>query len=209
MRPGRTRYLGTAGTLAFCLLGCYELAYQRSDMGELRRQFHLPGEVRFLAFDSSPKEAGFMGREGLSISAAVQFTEGSYEAYSATLNDPDTWVPVPYRNYSPDRGEEYSPAALGWRALPVLDWGLQVAGRRFRHWDYIDEALQVEQGWYYCSVLVISRGERIEGPAEAYRWRTTGLSCSELDGDGSAVVWSLGILDREKKRLHAFIGFSG
>ena len=147
------RNLRRMATLCGCVLlagsiGCSELLYERQDKNNVRRQFHLPGEASFVAYDANPKSGGFFGREGLSISAAVQFTDASFERYLGELDDQQVWEGVPFVGYSPDRAETYSDAALRWTMDPDPD----LAGDRYRHWDLRDDALRVEPGLSFAFV---------------------------------------------------------
>ena len=185
--------------------GCYELFYKRNDMENVRRQLHLPAAAEFLAFDSSPKEAGFFGREGLQIMAVVQLSTKLFEEYVAHLDDTGVWKPVRFLSYSPSVADEYSPRALRWNRLPVPD----TIKDHFRRRGFAPKGIDVLKGSYYCSAILTVRGAPMESNPAAYHWRTAGRSCSELSETESPTILTFAVLDYEKKIIYAHIQFSG
>jgi len=69
----------------------------------------------------------------------------------------------------------------------------------------------LQEGWYYCNVVVYRKGERIDhGNGEYHHiWEAGGIHGCELQYGQSAVITTFGILDRRSRRLFAWIGFSG
>jgi hypothetical protein len=187
------------------LSGCYVLIYKQQDRENILRQFHIPKGVKFLAFDSFPKSSGFFGREGLRITAAIEFPEDLFEEYTAHLNDKKIWKPVRYLNYSPDIAEEYSEDAFCWTDLPLPD----KIEDRFRLIRFSSEGFNVRNGKYYCSALLTVRGERMKHNPSASHWRIVGRSLSELSRSESLVILTVAVFDFEKRILYAHIQFSG
>lgn len=185
--------------------GCYDLVFKQQDMENVRRQFHLPKRARFLSFDSYPKTPGFFGREGLRITATLEFSEELFEEYVAHLNDIEVWKPVPYLNYSPSIADEYSKEALRWSDLPLPD----SIKERFRQIGFMPKGLDARHGKYYCSALLTVRGEPLENNPAAYRWRYVGRSYLELTESDFPTILAFAILDYEKKIIHVHIQFSG
>jgi hypothetical protein len=185
------------------LSSCYPLIFKQGDMENVRRQFHLSRAISFKSFESYPKTPGFFGREGLSITATLEFSKEQFEEYVRHLNDDDVWKPVSYLYYSPSIGDEYSTKALYWNDLPLPDslsgWmdeiGLEVKG------------LDVHQGKYYCSVILTVRGEPLESNPAAYHWNQVGMSCTELSESEFPTLLAFAVLDYEKRLLHIYIQF--
>jgi hypothetical protein len=187
------------------LSGCYGLVFKPGDMKNVRQQFHLPKSVTFLSFDSTPKTPGFFGREGLRITATVEFTQEEFETYVAHLNDSEVWQPVPYLNYSPSSADEYSPAALQWNDLPLPS----TLEDRFHQIGFTPKGIDVQHGKYYCSVLLAIRGEPLEHNPAAYHWRYVGKSCAELSTSEFPTIRAFAVLDHDKILLHVHLQFSG
>ncbi len=198
-----------AASILFTLLllsaGCYETVYKRRDMENVRRQLHLPAAAEFLSFDSSPREAGFFGREGLRITASVQFSSKLFQEYAASLDDAAVWKPERFISYSPGMADEYSPRALRWNPLPIPD----TIKERFRRRSVVPQGMDVLEGSYYCSAIVTLRGEPMESNPAAYHWRNAGRSCSELGESESTTILTFAVLDHEKKIIYVHIQFSG
>jgi len=197
-------FLALAGVLS----GCYQLVYRRQDENDLRRQLHVPSDVRAVSLDGYPKSASFFGREGLQIHAVFEFERDQFERYVATMNDGAEWKPEPLVAYAPDRAEEYSEASMRWQELPVPDW----TQTRLRHWPSLPEVRRIERGRVYCSSIALVRGERVEhadgGHHDAAKY--LGRSCSEVEQLGApSIVTIFGVVDFDTRRLHAHIAFSG
>ena len=87
--------------VAFILLslivitGCdiFSSATQR-DETKIRTFFKVPKNVQLISLDSSPKQGGTFGSEGLRIVAAFQFTEGQINDYRKSIEN-DNWKPLP------------------------------------------------------------------------------------------------------------------
>jgi hypothetical protein len=71
--------------------------------------------------------------------------------------------------------------------------------------------LKGKKGKYYCSVIVARRGQKIKHSYGNYHyeWKNEGLHCSELSADRFATIRTLGVLDFELKRFHAYICLAG
>lgn len=194
--------------LAGVLAGCYQLVYRRQDERNLRRQLHVPSDVRIVSLDGHPKSGGFFGREGLQIHAVFEFEPDQLDRYVATMDDASVWKPEPLVAYSPARAEEYSEDSMRWRALPVPDW----TETRLRHWPSLPDVRRIERGRVYCSSITIVRGDRIEHAdgGHHYAWKYLGRSCDEVERLGApSVVTVFGVIDLDTRRLHAHIAFSG
>lgn len=185
--------------------GCYNLVYKRRDMQNVRRQLHLPAAAEFLSFNSSPKEAGFFGREGLRITAVVQLSTELFEEYVAHLDDTTVWKPVRFFSYSPSIADEYSPEALRWNRLPIPD----TIKERFRCRGFTPEGTDILKGSYYCSVIQTVRGQPMESNPAAYHWNYTGRSCSELIESDHPTILTFAVLDYENKSIFVHLQFSG
>jgi hypothetical protein len=185
------------------LSGCYSLIFKQQDMKNVRRQFHLPRAVSFQSFDSYPKTPGFFGREGLRITATLAFSKEQFEEYIGHLNDDDMWEPVSYLNYSPSIGDEYSTEALHWKGLPLPD---SLTGW-FDQLGFEPKGLDVQQGKYYCSVILTLRGEPLESNPAAYHWNHVGRACSELSKSEYPTILAFAVLDYEKRLIHIHIQF--
>jgi hypothetical protein len=172
-------------------------------MINVRRQFHFPRAVSFQSFDSYPKTPGFFGREGLRITATLEFSKEQFEEFMAHLNDDDVWEPVSYLNYSPSIGNEYSTEALHWNGLPLPDSLKEL----FNQLGFEPKGLDVQQGKYYCSVILTVRGESLESNPAAYHWNHVGRSCSELSEAEYPTILSFAVLDDEKRLIHIHIQF--
>ncbi len=205
MTQPKHQYLLLITVSMLLLTGCYSLVFKPEDMRNIRRQLHLPRTVKFLAFDSNPKQPGFFGREGLQITAAVGFSEQELTEYTAHLNDAQVWTPVTYLSYSPSIGDEYTKQAFRWSDLP-LPSNLQ---DRIGQNEIFQKSLDVEAGMFYCSVLVPERGEPLEHNPAAFEWNYLGKACLEISPSEFPVVLTFAVLDFEKHILHAIIHFSG
>jgi hypothetical protein len=187
------------------ITGCSERHFERQDMRTVRQQFHLPATARFISLDSSPKTPGWFGREGLVIKAVVEFEPEAFAEYLAGLDDPDIWRPVRFRHYSPGIADEYSEAAFRWNPLPVPG----SLRERFRLERFEPEGLDLQQGLYYCSVMVTVRGDPLESNPAAYRWRNLSLAYTEMQPSEYPTVFSFAVLDTARRVLHVEIRFSG
>ncbi len=192
-------------TLLLLFSGCYELVFKQSDMENVRRQLHLPDSAEFLSFDSSPKEAGFFGREGLRITAVVQLSTELFQDYIAHLDDTTVWMPVRFLSYSPSIADEYSSGALRWNRLPIPD----SIKERFRRRGFAPDGIDALKGSYYCSAIQTVRGQPMESNPAAYHWRYVGRSCSELGESDFPTILTFAVLDDENKIIYAYIQFSG
>ncbi len=166
-----------------------------SDEEVLRRTFDIPSDVKLSEMDVSPKEAGWFGREGLTIDARFQFTDKQFTEYSRNVETDPLWKPLPpskaflmrmlgvrrsveglKRSYEmrgeelPKEGSVYNPTAeqlyeRGVKRLP----------------------LDVTDGWYQCKTagdnLMYSRKR----------------PCDAKEGDLNDYM--LAVLDVEKKQL--------
>ena len=189
------------------ITGCYQLVYRSQDEKNVRRQLHIPKDVRLISFDSNPKEAGFFGREGLQISAEFLFDDKQFEEYLDAIKDTAQWQAVSFISYSPDRADEYSPDAFRWFDLPAPSW----VGDHFKHWEHLPAVREVTQGKYYGSVVTARQGARIDHPDGNYHYKCEyiGLSFSELDEPVSMIITTFAVLDVKIKKLYAIIAFSG
>lgn len=206
---GRMRVLMVVGLAAGLFSGstaCYRLSFRPRDIKNVRRQFHVPASVEIISFDSSPKTAGFFGREGLWISAIFHFSEKQFDGYLERLADPSVWKPVSLLGYSPKRADRYSEKALSWQDLPLPVW----PQRFLSHWDLWDEARGVVSGKYFCSVIMGMQGEKMNHPDGSfhYKWGYRGLHCTEIENEPGTVA-ALGVLDFKLKKLYVFLRFSG
>jgi len=196
-------------TLVFILgfTGCYKLVYKPQDMKNVRRQLHIPNDIRLVSFDSNPKEAGFFGREGLRISALFQFDDKQLSNYLNIIEDRATWQPVSFISYSPSRADEYSSNALRWFDLPIPSW----ANKQFKYWDHIQEVSKVKHGKYYGSVITAKQGERIDHSDGGYhyKWTYICMSFSEVTDQFNSVITTFAVLDMDLKKLYALTAFSG
>jgi len=192
----------------FFLSGCYKLFFRPIDEKDLRNQFRIPSEVVLLFLESDPKLPGWFGREGLTISAVFQFDNRQFKDYLVKIENEEVWRPIPFIDYSPDRADSYSKLSLQW-----LDWPPVARESIYDKYQSrkVYEDLKGRKGKYYCSVIVGKRGQKIEHSDGNYHyeWKNEGLHCSELPADIFATIRTLGVLDFELKRLHAYIWFSG
>jgi hypothetical protein len=180
--------------------------FRELDERQMRRQFHVPPEVRLDTLLSHPDgPGGWFGREGLRIRAIFQFDEKQFRSYVRGLRDADLWSPVTFLNYSPDRAESSTARAREWRRLPVDGLPPQLAHVR----SLFDSS--VTAGYWYCNVLTYERGDSIPhgGGGYHYEWHTYGRHGSELLPGQHGVITVFGILDARRRRLSAWIGFSG
>jgi hypothetical protein len=113
------------------------------------------------------------------------------------------WEPVSYRNYSPSIGNEYSTEALQWNSLPLPD---SLTGW-FNQLGFEPKGLDVQQGMYYCSVILTVRGEPLESNPAAYHWNHVGKACSELSESAYPTILAFAVLDYEKRLIHIHIQF--
>jgi hypothetical protein len=189
------------------IVGCYKTDYRLQDEKTVRKQLHIPSEIQLISLDSNPKTAGFFGREGLRISAVLQFDKDQFDRYLSTIEDSAIWQPVPFSNYSPKRAEEYSSKALCWFDLPVPQW----VGDYFKYWEYIPNVKKIKQGKYYGSVITSKQGEKIAlaNGNYGYKWKYVGMSFSEMTEPSNMVITTFSVLDVETKKLYAIIAFSG
>jgi len=103
-------------------------------------------------------------------------------------------------------GAEYSSTdAHRWRSLPLSGLPPQLAHLR----TLFDST--VRDGHWYCSVLLLVPGDSIPHPGGGYHleWHTRGIHGTEIPDGQHPVITTFGILDREHRRLYAWIGFSG
>jgi hypothetical protein len=189
------------------LTGCYELVFRPQDERDVRNQLHIPRSVALIYLDSSPKEAGWFGREGLRISAVFQFAGDQLEEYASGLGDPEVWRPVRFGSYSPSRADEYSQTAFDWHDLPPPAWLSEWLSR----WDRGEEVMAIEHGIYYASAIIGERGDKIEhgDGSHHHAWRYRGLACADLVEPPNAIVLTFAALDLDTGRLYARIAFSG
>lgn len=187
------------------LSGCYPLVYRPRDIANARRQFRIPRAVSFQSFESYPRTSGFFGREGLRITGTARFSESQFRAYVAHLDDENVWEPVAYRDYSPSIGETYSAEALRWNALPIPD----SLAQWFDQIGFEPDGLGLQDGVYYCSVILTVRGQPLEHNPAAYRWHPVGRSCSELSESEHPTILAFAVLDYEQRLIHVHIQFSG
>lgn len=190
------------------LSGCYKLFFRLIDEKDVRNQFHIPSEVVLLFLESNPKFPGWFGREGLTISAVFQFNDMQFKDYLVKFENEEVWSPIPFIDYSPRLADSYSKLSLQW-----LDWppvNRESFSDKYRSKKAYED-LKGKKGKYYCSVIVARRGQKIEHSDGNYHyeWKNEGLHCSELSADRFATIRTLGVLDFELKRLHAYIWFSG
>ncbi|MCZ7555984.1 MAG: hypothetical protein M5R41_06230 [Bacteroidia bacterium] len=201
--PGATRRGVAALLLILLMAGCE--SNREQDERQVRRQFHVPDEVRLDTLRGSPETGGWFGREGLRIRAVFQFSEAQFAAYLRSLHDPKVWEPVSFLHYSPDGAEEVSADALRWRRLPLPEFPRPLAHLR----GLFDTS--ITEGWYYCSLVLYLRGDSIVHPGGGYHfeWSTIGRHGTESTDDTHPVITTFGILDTKRRRLYAWIGFSG
>ncbi len=189
---------------AILLMGCGQ-NYRELDEQQLRRQFHIPSEVHLDSLASDPETAGWFGREGLRIRAVFQFTELQFDRYLSDMDNREVWSPETFLNYTPDRAESYSASALRWSELPLPDFPGSLA--------YLNSLFDttMRQGDWYCSVLVTVpiEQDQSDGGGFQHAWKTLGIHGMELDENQSPTITTFGILDYERRRLCAWIGFSG
>jgi len=195
--------------LATCLFlsGCYSLNYKAVDQRNVRNQLHIPKDVPFVAFDSSPKEAGWFGREGLRIHGVLQFSDGQLGKYLATLDDPGVWKPVRFLQYSPGIAQSHSDLAFKWQSLPAHPW----AEGYLKHWEQLPEVQAIRSGKYYCAVLMGEMGEKVSNNRGGYynKWTWRMKHCSEIAAGEHPVIATFGALDLDSRKLYVYIGFSG
>jgi len=159
-----------------------------------------------LSLVSNPKTPGFFGREGLRISAVFQFNPHQFEDYISRIDDKKTWKPIRFLNYSPSIADRYSESSLQWKNIPIPSW----PRKYFSQWEHMQEALKIDQGIYFCSVITSMQGEKIEheGGGFHYEWQYLGLHCSEIE-DAAGVITTFSVLDFEAQKLYVIIAFSG
>jgi hypothetical protein len=197
------RRLGIVALLLVVGTGCESNRAQ--DERQVRRQFHVPEEVLLDTLKGIPETGGWFGREGLRIRAVFQFSEAQFAEYLRRLHDAERWEPVSFLHYSPDRAEEVSANALRWRQLPLPDFPRQLAHLR----GLFDSS--ITEGWYYCSLVLYLRGDSVTHPGGGYHfeWSTIGRHGTEITDTTHPVITTFGILDTKRRRLYAWIGFSG
>jgi hypothetical protein len=189
--------------LLLAAVGCE--SNREQDERQVRRQFHVPDEVRLDTLKGNPETGGWFGREGLRIRAVFQFNEQQFDDYMHRLHDKDIWKAVSFLHYSPDGAEQVSQSAHQWRPLPLPEFPRPLAHLR----GLFDAS--ITRGWYYCSLVLYSRGDSIAHPGGGYHfeWGTIGRHGSEIAADDHPTITTFGILDTERRRLYAWIGFSG
>jgi hypothetical protein len=199
------RYLPSCLIFLFLILsiaGCYDLYYRPQDEKNIRRQFRIPRDVPFASFDSNPKEAGWFGREGLSIQAVFQFSDGQFRDYLDLIEDESAWKPVPFAGYSPKLAHEYLDSSLRWFELPYPEW----MNQRLRYWPHLEDVSRIRRGLYHCLVVTVVAGESMKQNSPASSWKYVGQSCCEVS-DVSPVILTFGVLDFDTRRLYAYISF--
>jgi hypothetical protein len=77
------------------LLALAACSYLKSDEQLLRDEFKIPRTVVLDSMSVSPQEAGWFGREGLTIDAAFRFSDAQFEAYRRRAELNDQWKPMP------------------------------------------------------------------------------------------------------------------
>jgi hypothetical protein len=186
------------------LAGC-TTNFRELDESQARRQFHVPDEVRLDTLVSSPKEAGWFGREGLRIRAVFRFSEREFGEYLGKLHSREIWEPVAFRHYSPDGAEQYSADAFRWTPLPLPE-----LPKPLEHLPALFDST-ISRGYWFCSVILYLRGDSIPhaGGGYHFEWKTRGIHGTAIPEDQHPVITSFGILDSERRMLFVWLGFSG
>jgi hypothetical protein len=87
------RFLLWLGALVLPVVaGC---SYLKSDEQLLRDEFKIPRTVVLDSISVFPQEAGWFGREGLTIDAAFRFSRSQFETYRQRAERDGRWKPMP------------------------------------------------------------------------------------------------------------------
>jgi hypothetical protein len=70
-------------------------SYLKSDEQVLRDEFRIPPEVVLDSMSVSPEEAGWFGREGLTIDAMFRFSPEQFQEYRRRAERDDRWKRMP------------------------------------------------------------------------------------------------------------------
>jgi hypothetical protein len=70
-------------------------SYFKSDEQLLRDEFGISRTAVLDSMNVSPKEAGWFGREGLTIDAVFRFASSEFETYRQRAEQDDRWEPMP------------------------------------------------------------------------------------------------------------------
>ncbi len=180
------------------LVGLYALAacsYLKSDEELLREEFRIPRGAALDSMSVYPKEAGWFGREGLTIDAVFRFSPEQFETYRRRAEQDDRWKPMP-----PSRG--FLMKMLGIRShiegvarsyalqgKPVPPAGSVYNPTEEQLYDRLTARLplDVEHGLYQCRTA----GNDI--------MHLPKIPCSSVEGDLNDYMFA--VLDFDKKLL--------
>ncbi len=180
--------------------------FRQLDEKQVRRQFHLPQEVRLDTLVSRPEtSSGWFGREGLRIRAVFQFTGRQFDQYVEQLGDGNVWRPISFLHYVPPGADSSTASSHDWRPLPLPELPPQLAYLR----GVFDSTIR--DGWWYCNLVLYIRGDSIPhaGGGYHFQWHTRGVHATEVPSHQSPIITTFAILDPRTRRLYAWIGFSG
>jgi hypothetical protein len=153
----------------------------------LRAQFHLPSDVAF-------EYHGNYRRHGMRESAQgiARFTPAQLDAWTATLDDPAVWIPIPYEFEGVAIEGVVAADALRWRddGVPAF------AGDAPLRWGWLHEpaVYEVAGPIAYCVAAV----RRSDPDGGAFDLR----GCRDVPSDQSPFSYALAVLDPDRGVLY-------
>lgn len=169
-----------------------------SDEAVLRRALAIPAEVRLLGLQASPPadQAGWFGREGLTIEASFGFDPAQFEAFRQQTADEARWRPLPVPRdllvkmlgvASRQRGLRILNERYQKQNRPELIRPIPGADEILDSWRAPRLPLDVPRGWYRC----LTAGDNLLYAAKR--------ECLEKPGDQNDFI--LAVLDAERREL--------
>lgn len=192
--PSRT-FLSLALLVAGFVCGC---GRPLSDEAVLRRSLSIPAEVRLVGLQASPPadQAGWFGREGLTIEATFGFDPAQFEAYRRQTADETRWRPLPVPRELLVKMLGVASRQQGLRTLneqyqkqnrPELIRPIPGADEILDSWQAPRLPLDVQQGWYRC----LTAGDNLLYAAKR--------ECLDKPGDQNDFI--LAVLDAARREL--------
>ncbi|NLH47110.1 MAG: hypothetical protein GX444_00755 [Myxococcales bacterium] len=192
--PSRTLLL-LAFLFAGFVCGC---GHPLSDEAVLRRSLSIPSEVRLLGLQASPPadQAGWFGREGLTIEATFGFDPAQFEAFRRQTTEGTSWRPLPVPREllvkmlgvaSRQRGlqtlnEQYQKQNRPEQIRPIPG-----ADEILASWQAPRLPLDAQQGWYRC----LTAGDNLLHAVKR--------ECLDKTGDQNDFI--LAVLDAARREL--------
>lgn len=173
----------------------------------LKQQFHLPEDIGFASFLKSDAARHSTGIEGI-----VQFTPLQFEAYAATLDDPNVWRHTPFRYREKVAGPLAQPGALRWQphseafltkdqsmALFWLRWGRS-------HGKPDDGGTPINGAKPWRSFCFAVTQPALDSRVVACNDLPANGSSTTLFGPGQRPAFYVrGLLDRDARRLYMYV----